>query len=90
MNEETPLTEEEARHLRALKLFYEAQGRHDLVKNLDEASPAVQRLAITMYHQWLEYPESFGTAWRWTVKFLPLIRAYAWLKEKLSKVFSRD
>ena len=90
MNENEPLTEEEARHLRGLKLYWEAQGRDDLVKQVDEMPPEVQRLSITMYHMWLDDRESFGKAWKSARRLLPLIRVYGWLKEKVRKVFTRS
>jgi hypothetical protein len=83
------LTEEEERHLRALQLFWEAHGRSDLAKRADEVSPAVQRLAITMFHQWLENPEGLATAYKWSVRLFPIIRAYALVKEKVTKIFRR-
>ena len=84
-DEDRPLTEEETRNLDALKLFYEALGRDDIAKKLDDAKPTFQRLSITMYQQWLDHPVSFGAVWKWLLKFLPVTRLYVWLKERLTK-----
>jgi hypothetical protein len=55
-------------------------GMGDLVEQLEKSSPTVQRVLITTYYQWFEYPESFGTAWKWVLRFYPVTRAYAWIK----------
>jgi hypothetical protein len=74
--------------LRALKLLYQNHGMRDLVGQLEKSSPAVQRVLITTYHQCLEYPDSFGTVWKWVLMFYPIIWAYAWIKEKVTNVFT--
>lgn len=74
------LTEEEKRHLRALKLFYEVHGMHDLEKRIDEMPPGVQRLAITTYHTWLEHPEEFGALWKQAHRFSVIGRFWNWVR----------
>ena len=79
------LSNDEKRYLRALELFYEAQGRKDITRKLAEQPPHMQRLSITMYHQWLEHPEEFGAVYKWVFSFLPLIRVFVWAKSLMLK-----
>lgn len=77
---EAPLTDEETRHLRALVLFWESQGRSDLAQQTTDASPAFQRLLITMHHVWLEDPEEFGTLWKLARRFSVIGWFWNWVR----------
>jgi hypothetical protein len=57
-NGQSPLTEEEKRYLRALRLFLEKDGA-DMAKKFDEVTPDNARAAIAGYHLMLEHgPEA--------------------------------
>jgi len=86
MEDQVELNEIEKGHLRALELFYEAHGKNDLAKQVISQTPEIQRLNIRMYHQWLEHPKHFGVVYKWTLRFLPVIRAYTWWQSLVVKL----
>jgi hypothetical protein len=85
---ENEMTEEELRHVRALKWFLERNGMDAEAETLATAPVETQRVLIKVFHRWIEQPENFGIAWKWTAKLYPVIRAYAWLKDKATNFFS--
>jgi len=85
LDDQAELTEEEKWHLCALVLFYEAQGRDDLARQLFEQPVHIQRLSIGMYHQWLEHPEEFGAVYQRVFRFLRVIKAWVWAKTLVLK-----
>ncbi|HZM91134.1 MAG TPA: hypothetical protein VFF31_31730 [Blastocatellia bacterium] len=82
------LNAEERRHLRAAILFYEAHGKKDLARKIEDATPDKQRFVINYHHGFLERGDAFVRAYWWISRIdrvFPVIRFCLWVGSFFAK-----
>jgi hypothetical protein len=83
-----PLNEQEKRFLRALRLFLEADPRHEgKAKILDGFTPEQQRYMINVYHLALDDPQAAMFAHKIMPYISPILTPYFWVRELLERIF---
>jgi hypothetical protein len=84
MAREQPLTEQEKRYLKALKLFMERSEKPEFqesAKMLDELSPEQARAMIGSYHLALEDPQAFVMSQKIIRWISPILHPWAHIRK---------